>query len=191
MPQWINLIVFDADDTLWYGLDGGYIAGTDYQDEGRNDYTFHKLDERLIQRNDGQRFRLYPEVPVVLARLRQQGVLISLASYNHLVPAMCALQIFGIDHFFQHPVIEWSSRKDYMLQRILKSFAEDGYTVAPQTTLFIDDDHLGKYRQQMADIGVNFLQYGGDIQNLMEILEHPVYSLLSASKHPAIKYTKR
>lgn len=182
MPQPVNLVVLDADDTLWQGLDGGYIAGVDYQDEGSADYTFHRLDDLHIQRSDGQRFRLFPEIPVLLPELVRHGVLISLASYNHKEPLLRALQAFEIEHFFQQLVIEWSSRKDFMLQLILGNFDRDGYQVAPQTTLLIDDDMGGKYRRQMAAIGVNFLQRGVDIHDLTEILDHPVYSLAPVKK---------
>jgi magnesium-dependent phosphatase-1 len=182
MPKPINLVVFDADDTLWVGLDGGYIAGVDYQDNGRDDYTFHRLDNFHIQRSDGQRFMLYREVPGILEELLQRGTLISLASYNHKGPATRALQAFGIDHYFRNMVIEFHNQKDRMLQNILHSFHNDGYEVAPGTTLFIDDDQKGKYRQQMTAIGVNFLQRGTDIQDLTALQEHPEFVFQSATQ---------
>ena len=182
MKKLINLVVFDADDTLWVGLDGGFIAGINYQDEGSEAYTFHLLDKTHIQRDDGQRFRLFGEVPDVLAELHQQGVLISLASYNHPGPTVRALKTFGLYHFFQHMMIEFHGHKDRMLQNILHDFQQDGFAVAPHTTLFIDDDMNGKYRQQMAAIGVNFLQRGADIHNLSEILNHPDYNFQPATK---------
>jgi len=178
----ISLVVFDGDDTLWRGLEGGYLSGSDYMDAGRQDYTFHKLDELTIQRNDGQRFRLYSEVPSLLPELIRRGVLISLASYNHPDPVRSALQAFEIDYFFQHLVVEWSSQKDRMLKRIFSEYLQDGYLVYPQTTLFIDDDHSGRYRQQMASIGVHFLQKDVDIHDLNEILDHPRYTLFPAQK---------
>ena len=79
----ISLVVFDGDDTLWSGLDGGYISGTSYPDYDRDDFSFRPLKPLLIQRDDGQRFRLFPEVPGLLPELVQRGVLVSLASYNH------------------------------------------------------------------------------------------------------------
>lgn len=182
MSKPINLIVFDADDTLWQGLDGGFIAGVNYQDEGRDDYTFHRLDELHIQRNDGQRFRLFPEVPGLFPELVRRGVLISLASYNRAGTLQRAMQTFEMTHFFQHPAVAWSSRKDCMLQSILKKFDQDGYHVTPQSTLFIDDDIHGKYRPQMAEMGINFLQRGVDIQDLSEILDHPEYFLIPVQK---------
>ncbi len=178
----ISLVVFDGDDTLWYGLDRGYISGLDYRDPGRTDYTFHKLDEYHIQRNDGQRFRLFPEVRSLLPELVRRSVLISLASYNHKQPLLDALRAFEIDYFFDHPAIEWSSRKDQMVRQILRDFTRDGYLVSPETTLFIDDDHFGRYRQQMASIKVHFLQKGVDILDLSELLEHPRFLLVPAQK---------
>jgi magnesium-dependent phosphatase-1 len=178
----ISLVVFDGDDTLWYGLDGGYVSGAYYRDPGRTDYAFHKLDEYHIQRNDGQRFRLFPEVLILLPELFRRNVLISLASYNHRQPVLEALRAFEIDHFFDHPVIEWSSRKDQMLKSILREFTKDGYLVDPQTTLFIDDDRRGRYRAQMASIKVHFLQKEVDIQDLTEILAHPRFLLVPAQK---------
>jgi len=178
----ISLVVFDGDDTLWTGLDGGYVSGTSYPNYDRDDFTFHALKPLLIQRDDGQRFRLFPEVPKLLPDLIQLGVLVSLASYNHIKPLMRTLEAFGISGYFQHPVVEWNGRKDKMLRNILRNFTQDGYLVSPQTTLFIDDDYRGLYRGQMASIGVHFLQKNVDIQNLNELLNHPHFQLVPAQK---------
>jgi len=178
----ISLVIFDGDDTLWQGLDGGYISGVDDHDPGSSDYSFHNLDELHIQRNDGQRFRLFPEVPSVLAEMVRFNVLISLASYNHHAPVIAALKAFQIDHFFAHPVVEWSSQKDQMAQTILRQFSADHYLVSPSTTLFIDDDHHNRYRKQMESIGVHFMQKGTDILDLNELLSHPRYHLVPAQK---------
>jgi magnesium-dependent phosphatase-1 len=186
----ISLIVFDGDDTLFKGLDGGYLSGIDYQDDGRDDYTFTPVNEAItpegittIARNDGQRFRLYPEVRPVFTELEQRGVLLSFASYNRLAPTLSALLAFDLLHFFQHPTIEFNNRKDLMLQKILAAFNADGYSLTPQRALFIDDDHHGTYRLQMASIGVNFLQKGVDIHDLRELLDHPLYQLRSGPVH--------
>jgi HAD superfamily phosphatase (TIGR01681 family) len=178
----ISLVVFDGDDTLWYGLDGGYVSGVDYQDAGRDDYTFELRDALNIQRNDGQRFRLYSEAPALLAELARRGTLISLASYNHRAPTLKAMQAFGVLHYFQHPTIEWSSEKDRMLANILQRFSQDGYAVSPETTLFIDDDLSGRYRQQMAKMGVAFLQKGVDLDDLSLLLDHPLFALRPARR---------
>ena len=180
----INLIVFDGDDTLFKGLDGGYISGIDYQDEGRDDYSFTPLENGLspsgvttILRNDGQSFRLFPEVRPVFTELAQRGVLLSFASYNRLAPTLSALQAFDLLHFFRHTTIEFNNRKDRMLQKILAAYTADGYMVTPHRALFIDDDHHGTYRIQMASIGVNFQQKDVDVHDLRELLNHPLYQL--------------
>ena len=178
----ISLVVFDGDDTLWTGLDGGYISGTIYPDYDRDDFTFRQIKPGIIQRDDGLRFQLFPEVPAVLSELVRRGVLVSLASYNHHTPLMGTLQAFGITGYFQHLTVEWNSRKDKMLRNILRRFTQDGYLVSPMTTLFIDDDYRGIYRGQMASIGVHFLQKGVDIHNLNELLDHPRFKLVSAQK---------
>lgn len=171
----ILLVVFDVDDTLLHGLDGGYVCGVDYADSGRSDYTFVHLDAHTLQRNDGQRFELYAEVPALLSELRRRGVRLSLASYNHPEPVWRALQAFDLLDYFQHPVVEWSGRKDLMLQRILADFAADGTAIQPGNALFVDDDQPGRYRKQMAEIGVHFLQRGVDIQRLDEMLALPQF----------------
>ncbi len=178
----ISLVVFDGDDTLWKGVDGGYISGTIYPDYDRDDFTFHPLKPLLIQRDDGLRFQLFPEVPTVLSELARRGVLVSLASYNHHKPLMGTLQAFNLIGYFQHLAVEWNSRKDKMLISILRSFTKDGYLVSPDTTLFIDDDYRGIYRGQMASIGVHFLQKGVDIQDLNDLLDHPRFKLVPAQK---------
>lgn len=178
----ISLVVFDGDDTLWKGLDGGYISGTIFPDYDRDDFTFRKIKPDIIQRDDGLRFQLFPEVPKVLSELARMGVLVSLASYNHNAPLMGTLQAFGITGYFKHLAVEWNSRKDKMLRNILRRFTQDGFLVCPETTLFIDDDYRGIYRGQMASIGVHFLQKGVDIHNLNELIEHPRFKLVSAQK---------
>ncbi len=175
-PFHISLVVFDLDDTLLHGLDGGYVCGADYADAGRSDYTFTRLDGLRLLRNDGQRFDLYPEVPALFDALRQRGVRISLASYNHPEPVWRALLALGLLHYFQHPVVEWSGRKDLMLQSILADFAAENCVIQPANTLFVDDDQPGRYRKQMAEIGVHFLQRGVDIQRLDEILTYPQFA---------------
>jgi predicted phosphatase len=177
MAQRIALIVFDLDDTLTVGLDGGYISGVDYADSGRESYTFTRLEDDLALRNDGQRFRLFPEARPLLAELQQRKVPVSIASYNHAGPALYILQTLDLLRYIRNPVIAWSGRKDLMLQRILAAFWAEGFPFEPQETLFIDDDPAGDYRTQMASIGVNFLQKGVDIQRLDEILSHPGFRI--------------
>ena len=178
----ISLVVFDGDDTLWQALDGGFVSGTDWFDDGRSDYTFQSLDLLTIQRNDGRRFRLFPEVPALLRQLREKGVLMSLASYNHASPVLNALKTFNIEQYFEHVEIVWNSQKDRMLKTIMRGFNQSGFLVRPETTLFIDDDSLGRYRKQMARVHIHFLQKGTDIHTLNEILDHPRFRLVSAQK---------
>ncbi len=179
---YINLIVFDGDDTLWFGLDGGYISGINYSDYGSDTYTFRRIGEDFIERNDGQRFRLYPEVRSLLANLMNMKLLISLASYNHPSPVEKALHAFEINQFFLHPVIEYSSQKDKMLKAILRKFSQSGWLVKPSTTLFIDDDHQNRYLKQMEFIGVHFLKKSSDITNLNELINNPKFQLVPAQK---------
>lgn len=178
----ISLIVFDCDDTLWYGIDGSYISGVDQWDEGREDFQFKKLDQLTIQRSDGHRFQLFPEVPSLLQTLSQQNILLSIASYNRRPPVIEALRALEIDRYFIHPVIEWHSQKDRMIKTILTACRRDGFLVSPETTLFIDDDMKGAYRTQMSSCGVHFLQKGVDIHNLSKIADHPGFKLVPVQK---------
>lgn len=169
----ISVVVFDADDTLWHGLDGGYISGVSYQEVGRDGFTFTALSRDLIRRSDGQRFELYADARPVFDRLQALGVVISLASYNIAGPAFAALKCFGIEGFFRHPQVAWSNRKDQMIIEILARLRRDGLDVQPHSTLFIDDDHGGLYRGQMQTIGAAFLQKGIDIPDLGSIFHTP------------------
>lgn len=169
----ITVVVFDADDTLWHGLDGGYISGVSYQEVGRDGFKFTAISRDLIRRSDGQRFELYPDVRSVFNRLQAMGVIISLASYNVAGPVFAALNCFGIEGFFRHPQVAWSSCKDRMIIEILTQLRRDGLDVQPHSTLFIDDDHSGSYRGQMQAIGAAFLQKGVDIPDLDSIFNTP------------------
>ncbi len=178
MPRAISLVIFDGDDTLWRGLDGGYISGVTYQDVGDDRFTFQPSGGDRIVRNDGQRFELYPGVRAALAGLRQLGIPVSLASYNKEAPVLSALKAFGLGGVFQYPAIQWNPEKDRMVLEIIAHFQHAGYPAAPEMTLFVDDDQPGLYRQQMERIGVPFLQTGVDLTDLRDLLNHPDYRLV-------------
>ena len=107
----ISLIVFDGDDTLWFGLDGAYISGVEYWDDGRQDFTFQQLDPLTIQRNDGPRFQLFPEVPGLLKELTHRNILVSIASYNHRAPVMDSAARLRDRAIFQIPCCRMAQPK--------------------------------------------------------------------------------
>ncbi len=165
----IHLVVFDFDDTLCFGLDGGYISGGD--EPPTDAFTFALDGPDTLHRSDGKRFRLFPETRPLLDELHRRQVAVSLASYNHPRSTFAALNAWHLTGYLRHPVVEWSGNKARMLERIIAALQAEGLPAAPHTTLFIDDDGAGRYRHQMAVIGVNFLQIGVDIHQLNELLD--------------------
>lgn len=125
----IRLVIFDGDDTLWHCMDapaGHHFALSDRgSGPGYSHFTFAKISEHVILRDDGYRFQLFQEVPGILCQLSAARRYLSLASYNYAEPVFRALEAFGIRGLFRHPVAAWTPRKDLMIKLILDSFKRD------------------------------------------------------------------
>ncbi len=163
----MRLIIFDGDDTLWQGLDGGNISDNGDGDwHGSNDYTYAATnDHDTIARNDGQRLRLFPETRAVLAELGGREVLVALCTFNHPDPVRRALDAWQLSGHFHHIEAAWSSDKEAMLRNIL---ATTGVSAAE--AVFIDDDPGRGHREQAARAGVRFLKKGTDVTDLRQVL---------------------
>lgn len=165
----IELVIFDLDDTLLYCMDeppDDHIALSDNgSGPGSPDYTFRPVVGfgRTIQRDDGRRFVLFPEVPDILRQLDDAGIHMSLASFNYPRPVFRALEALDILQFFKHPVTAWTPRKGLMIELILASFDTDrrlkrqGKLVQPverARVLFVDNST--RYYEDATRAGISF-----------------------------------
>jgi magnesium-dependent phosphatase-1 len=178
----ISLVIFDGDGTLWYCLDNRDIALSDNGcGPGSSDFTFEPRGERLIQRNDGRLFELFPEVPGALCRLRTAGKNISLASYNYPEPVFRALDAFGIREFFEHTVAAWTPRKDLMIELILASFDNDMRIMARENKTVLHPlerggvilvDNSERYTEDALRTGIQFFyrQFPESLSDLVEAI---------------------
>src|SRR4051794_12469497 len=167
-----RLVAFDGDHTLWTPLDGICLSDrTPTDTEGNPDYTFAPTgDPDVVQREDGPRFQLRPEVRGVLPALRSAGVLAGVVSYNHDGNVRRILDAFGILSLFDYIAGEWHTNKDAMIGRLRARAASDGITVTPEEVLLVDDDPDGLYVEQCARLGMSFRKFGVEIQDLREVL---------------------
>ncbi len=166
----MRLIIFDGDETLWYGLDGGNISDNGEGDYiGSNDYEYScppDSNPDVIVRNDSKRLQLYPETRAVLAHLCNRGVLVALCTYNHPAPTHRALAAWNLADQFDHVEAVWSADKEQMLRDILTTTH-----VQPIDAIFIDDDPGRGHRQQSERVGIRFLKRGTDITDLNQVLD--------------------
>lgn len=166
----MKLVIFDGDDTLWYGLEGANISDNGAGDySGSNDYTYDcppASNPDVICRNDDKHLQLFPETRAVLRELKRRDILIALATYNHPDPTYRALDSWSIAEYFDHVEAAWTPDKEQMLRNILNVTG-----VLPSDAVFIDDDPSRGHRQQAERVGIRFLKRGSDITDLNQVLE--------------------
>ncbi|HEX2187554.1 MAG TPA: HAD-IIIC family phosphatase [Longimicrobiaceae bacterium] len=100
----IKVVVWDLDNTVWDGV--------------------------LLE---DPRVSLKPQVPEIMRRLDERGILQSVASKNDHDAAMAKLRELGLDEYFLYPQINWSS-KAASIEQIRKSI-----NIGIDTVAFVDD----------------------------------------------------
>lgn len=165
----MKLVIFDGDETLWYGLDGGNVSDNgDCDYVGSNDYEFAcppAGNPDIIVRNDGKRLQLFPETRAVLRELGNRDVLIALCTYNHPQPTYSALAAWKLTDRFDHIEAAWSPDKEHMLRNVLRATG-----IGPIDAIFVDDDPGRGHREQAERVGIRFLKRGSDITDLNQVL---------------------
>jgi predicted phosphatase len=168
----IRLLALDGDHTLWEPLDGA-CASERYVDDPEGWTGFHfaadPADPDLITRDDGPRFRLLPGARATLRQAHGAGIRLAMVSFNHVAPIRAMLRAFALAPLFARVEATWSSDKAAMLRAILAAEDAAGRPIAPEQTLFVDDDPWGIYRPMAAAVGVQFAQMGVDVRGFADI----------------------
>ena len=102
--------------------------------------------------------------------MKEQNVIISLASWNAPEPCYEALQKLDLLKYFKHPKVQPHPEKHKMIKELLEDLKEDGIDVKPDEILYVDDKsrHLDDIRKQTGMI--RFLQMWVDVKDHLEIL---------------------
>ena len=157
----IKLIIFDADKTLW-----------DHPDISLTNLPFQRIDEDTLVDKIGSEVHLYRWVREMLQRLKEQGIIISLASWNTPESCLEALQKLDLVRYFRHPKVEPHPEKHRMIKELLEDLRGEGVKIEPSEILYVDDKsrHLDDVRKQVGEI--RFLQMWVDVKDHTEILEY-------------------
>jgi len=142
----------------------------DHPDISSTNPPFKRIDENTLVDSTGSEIHLYKHVREMLQRLKEQNVIISLASWNAPEPCYEALQKLDLLKYFKHPKVQPHPEKHKMIKELLEDLKEDGIDVKPDEILYVDDKsrHLDDIRKQTGMI--RFLQMWVDVKDHLEIL---------------------
>ena len=157
----IKLIIFDADKTMW-----------DHPDVSSTNPPFQRINENALVDTIGSEIYLYEWVREMLQRLKEQGIIVSLASWNTPESCLEALEKLDLLKYFRHPKVQLYPEKYKMIKELLEDLREEGIKIEPSEILYVDDKsrHLGDVRKQVGEI--RFLQMWVDVKDHSEILEY-------------------
>jgi len=157
----IKLVIFDGDKTLW-----------DHPDISLTNPPFQRIDKDTLVDTIGSEIRLYKRVREMLQRLKEQDIIISLASWNMPESCLEALEKLDLLRYFRHPKVQPHPEKHRMIKELIDDLREEGVKIEPSEILYVDDKsrHLGDVRKQVGEI--LFLQMWVDVKDHTEILEY-------------------
>ncbi len=156
----IKLVVLDLDGVIWDHLNASELQ-----------LPLKKINANTLEDVKGEKISINPGIRYLLEKLKEKGIIISVASWNDPKPVFEALKLFGITEYFKHPQIMDQPNKGEMIKSILEKLREENITVKPEETLYIDDRlvHLEEVKKIVP--GVHFLQIWVDVKDMDEILE--------------------
>lgn len=157
----IRLVILDCDRTLW-----------DHRNASDLKLPFTRLDNDSVQDSAGVVVRLFPGARQLLDTLREQRVLISIASWNVPEPVFAIFDLLGLTDYFVRPKVDPDPHKDRTIAATLRELAHEGIALRPEEVLFVDDkpSHLEEVRAALGP--VRTLQAGVQVGDLREILHH-------------------
>jgi HAD superfamily phosphatase (TIGR01681 family) len=175
----IKLVVLDCDGTLWDHLDVSGLA-----------LPFRQVAPDSVEDAQGVRVTLFSGTRALLEGLRQRGIVISAASWNHPEPVFQIFHLLDIGRYFTHPQVEFHPDKALMISRLLQTLAAEGLALAlsdeapsrppfrgvrrdgASEVLYIDDRtlHIEHVRQVVGNI--HFLQMGMDVSGPEGVLAY-------------------
>lgn len=156
-----RLVILDCDLTLW-----------DHHNVSELALPFTRVDDQTVQDAHGIRVRLRLGARETLRELRDRGVLISIASWNHPEPVFAIFDLLGLTDYFVRPKVEAHPHKERTIGATLRELANEGIALQPHEVIFVDDKpmHLTQVRQALGPIQT--LQAGVDVTDLRDVLLH-------------------
>ncbi len=157
----VRLVIFDCDRTLW-----------DHHNVSELHLPLVRVDADTVVDAGGVRVRLHPGARTLLSALREQGILISIASWNQPEPVFAIFDQLDLTGFFVRPKVEPHPYKERTIAALLAELAAEGIALRPEEVLLVDDRPL-HFRRVRAAVGpLHTLQPGADFDDLREILSH-------------------
>jgi len=158
-PRQIEHVVLDADDTIWDVHPWGMISLC--KPDGRS--TGNTLSCSAGPDTPGQ-VTLDPTLRETLAKLKEKGIGISIASSNDKKSVVDTLDAFGLLDQFSQVEADYTSAKSTMVKRIAQK-----QNIPPERILFVDDGTFN-----VADVvrtGASGVLKYQDIEEIIDILE--------------------
>jgi len=161
----IRLVILDADESLWKGRVGSM------------ELPFERPNENTVCDPYGQTVILHSKTRALLESLRESGIAIGMASWNHRDKAEEAMRLLGILEFFPDPLRKiWNENgmmKHLMIQEIIEEIKKKTPSLKYSEVLFYDDDRSYFERvHTLVSPDIHCLQAGIDLAFPYEILNH-------------------
>lgn len=156
----VRLVILDCDRTLW-----------DHHNVSELQLPFVRVDADTVVDARGVPVRLRPGVRALLSALREQGILISIASWNQPEPVFAIFDQLDLTGFFVRPKVEPHPYKERTISALLAELAAEGIALRPEEVVFVDDRsrHLRRVRAAVGPL--HTLQPGVDFADLPELLQ--------------------
>lgn len=155
----VRLVVLDCDLTLW-----------DHPDVSALRSPFTRVDDETVADADGILVRLFPGARPLLEGLHARGVLVSVASWNRPELVFEIFGLLGLTDYFTRPKVEFHPYKEKTITALLDELRSDGFALAPEQVLYVDDRAVHLRRVKAAVGPIHTLQPGVDIEDLRQVL---------------------
>jgi magnesium-dependent phosphatase-1 len=157
----IQLVVFDADKTLWTHPNVSSLVP-----------PFKLINSDTLTDANGETFQLFDGVRELLRGLEDRKVISTVASWNRPEPVKEALRLFAVDRFFKIVKAEFHPDKYLMIESIISELVRTGIELNAHEILYVDDRTL-HLEQIMKRIGpIHFIQMWVDVKTHSEIMEY-------------------
>ena len=138
-----KVVIFDLDGTIWNHGDISALSP-----------PFKKVSDDIIEDSRGNLVKLYPYVKETLSELKSMDLVLAIASWNKEEIALSTLKAFNLINFFDYYCIEYHSRKEKMIKKLLNRINRERTRVYPIQIIYIDDRdiHLSNIIREVGEI---------------------------------------
>jgi len=156
----IKLVIIDADRTIWTHHSVSSLIA-----------PIKLISRDVAQDMNGSRVELHQGFRAFLDFVSDNKIFLSLASWNEPENVFELLSLYDVDKYFVCPVAEPHPNKYLMVQKIIMNLGQKGISILPREILFIDDNdtYLTEIREAVGY--VNYLKYGVDVRNWVDVIE--------------------